>query len=122
MKRLLFDVPRWHLYLHRDARSLPAASEVDGLLRQLEDELYDVLYAGEGTTLPEGERAPAHLAQWAEGLHGAFRALPAFERLARQCRGDADAAAVAVESLLEQFQPKLPAAPSLPEAAGRFMR
>ena len=116
MRRLLFDVSKWHLYLHRDARNLPAVAESDAPLRQLEDELFDVLYAGEGTPLPQQQRAPEHLAAWAEGLHGAFKALPAFERLARQCRGDADAAAVAVESLVEQLQPKLPEAPALPEA------
>src|SRR5439155_2951038 len=78
---------------------------------------FDVLYTGEGTPLTQEQRAPQHLAAWAEGLHGAFKALPAFERLAKQCRGDADAAAVAVESLVEQLQPKLPEAPALPEAS-----
>jgi uncharacterized protein with von Willebrand factor type A (vWA) domain len=117
VKRLLYDVSKWHLYLHRDARNLPAVADTDAPVRQLEDELFDVLYGGEGTPLAQEQQAPQHLAAWAEGLHGAFKALPTFERLARQCRGDADAAAVAVESLVEQLQPKLPEAPALPEAS-----
>ena len=29
MKRIIFDVPRWHAYLHRDARGLEMAREKD---------------------------------------------------------------------------------------------
>jgi uncharacterized protein with von Willebrand factor type A (vWA) domain len=116
MKRLLFDVPRWHLYLHREARGLPAAGPEDGPLRQLEDELFEVLYSGEGPPADEPTRPDARR-DWAKAVHGALSALPSFQRLARQCRADAGSTAVAVETLLEELQPKLPEAPRLPEAA-----
>jgi len=83
-------------------------------MRQLEDELFDTLYAGETTPLPPEQRA--ELAEWAEGVHDALKALPTFERLGRECRGNPDAAAVGVEVLMEELQPKLPEAPNLPEA------
>jgi len=116
MKRLLFDVPRWHLYLHREARGLPAAGPEDGPLQQLEDELFEVLYSGEGPPQDEPARPDAHR-DWAKTLHDAFSALPSFQRLARQCRADAGSAAVAVETLMEELQPKLPQAPTVPEPA-----
>jgi len=116
MKRLLFDVPRWHLYLHREARGLPAAGPEDGPLRQLEDELFEVLYSGEGPPQDEPARPDAHR-EWAKTLHAAFSALPSFQRLARQCRADAGSTAVAVETLMEEVQPKVPQAPVVPEPA-----
>ena len=47
MLRLVNDVPRWHCYLHRDARELPPVDKDDTPVRKLEDELFDVLYSGE---------------------------------------------------------------------------
>jgi hypothetical protein len=43
MKRIVFDVPRWHAYLHRDARGLETATERDGPVQKFEDELFDRL-------------------------------------------------------------------------------
>ncbi len=39
MKRIVFDVPKWHVYLHRDARGLEIASDRDDPVRKVEDEL-----------------------------------------------------------------------------------
>lgn len=104
MKRLVFDVPRWHLYLHREARGIEAASPSDPNERRFEDELFERLYAGEGERLPESDWDPQG-ATWAGRLHEACSALPDFGRLASQCRGDADAAAIATEELLRKLGP-----------------
>ena len=107
MKRLLHDVPRWHLYLHRDARGLSAATPEDTALRCLEDELFDRLFSGECELLPPAQQDAKH-GPWAKQLHAACEQLPAFARLADQCRGDALAAATAVESLFQDLNPRPP--------------
>jgi hypothetical protein len=55
MKRLIFDVPRWHLLLHREARGLKRASEDDAPELQFQDELFDRLYSGNGERLAAGK-------------------------------------------------------------------
>lgn len=106
MKRILFDVPRWHVFLHRDARGLPQVEKDDAPHRQLEDELFDRLYVGESERIakPTGK-----LAAWAERVHDTCSKLPAFERLSKDCLGDADAAALAVETLMTELAPHLKA-------------
>ncbi len=110
MKRILYDVPRWSIYLHRQARGLEAGDSGDTGRRRLEDELFERLYAGELQPLPERKRDAA-LRAWAESVHAACAELPAFARLADECRGDPDAAALAVEELLRELEPKLGEAP-----------
>lgn len=102
MKRLTRDVGRWDVYLHREARGLPAATELDAPRRQLEDELFGVLYSGEVVELPGQQRQRDH-AEWADQVHGQLSALPQFERLVAECHGDPVAAAVAVEALLREI-------------------
>ena len=46
MLRIVHDVPRWHVYLHREARDLPPVQKDDTPARKLEDELFDKLYSG----------------------------------------------------------------------------
>jgi Mg-chelatase subunit ChlD len=117
MKRLLFDVSRWHLMLHREHRQLPRANERDAPLLRLEDELFERLYTGEGELL-SAERANPLLRPWAERFHATCDELPAFSRLAAECRGDAAAAAAAVETLLQQMNPPGPEEPPAPELPG----
>jgi Mg-chelatase subunit ChlD len=100
MRRNVFDIPKWHLIQHRDARGLPLPAANDSPVRRLEDELFERLYAGECEHIPDGEGIPA-LRAWAERIHASCEALPQFGRLAAECRGDAAAAATALESLLE---------------------
>lgn len=102
MRRIRFDVPRWHVYLHREARELERVEKDDPPHRQLEDELFDRLYSGGGEELPENERNE-ELAAWAEKLHDTCSQLPTFERLSQECIGDADAAATAVETLMDEL-------------------
>jgi Mg-chelatase subunit ChlD len=102
MKRLLFDISRWHLMLHREHRQLARASERDGAQLRLEDELFERLYTGEGERLAPSRANPA-LRGWAERVHATCDQLPAFARLAAECRGDAAASAAAVDALLRKL-------------------
>jgi Mg-chelatase subunit ChlD len=110
MKRIVLDVPRWHAYLHRDARGLETATERDGPVQKLADELFDRLYSGETERLPERKQDPK-LRAWADGIHTACEQLPAFGRLASECRGDSMASGTAVETLLADLQPEPPQEP-----------
>jgi uncharacterized protein with von Willebrand factor type A (vWA) domain len=116
VKRIVFDVPRWHVYLHRDARGLESATERDGPIQRLEDEVYDRVYSGETERLPEKKQDPK-LRAWADAVHQACEQLPAFHRLANECQGDAMAAGTAVETLMAELRPQLPQeqAPKTPE-------
>ena len=111
MNRILFDVSRWHLLLHREHRQMPVAKDADSHLLKLEDELFERLYAGESDRVP-AERANAALRPWAERFHATCDALPSFGRLAAECRGDAAAAAAAVETLLDEMDVPGPEEPS----------
>jgi uncharacterized protein with von Willebrand factor type A (vWA) domain len=102
MKRLLYDVSRWHLFLHRDSRGLPQALPEDAARRKLEDELFERLYAGAAEPCEMGSSPPDEL-EWAKRVHETCDALPAFTRLASECRGDELAAATAVETLLNEL-------------------
>jgi Mg-chelatase subunit ChlD len=107
VKRIVFDVPKWHAYLHRDARGLETATERDGPVQRFEDELFDRLYAGETERLPDKKQDP-NLRAWAESIHQACEQLPAFGRLSAECRGDAMAAGTAVETLIAELRPEPP--------------
>jgi hypothetical protein len=104
MKRILFDVPRWHCYLHRDSRGLDRVELSDGPTRRFEDELFDRLYSGDGERLPEADQERS-MKSWAEQVHATTEQLPAFARLASEVRGDALAAGQAVETLMEALKP-----------------
>lgn len=104
MERIIYDVPKWSLYLHRAARSLHRSEASDSPARKLEDELFERLFAGEVEAMPESERY-ALLADWATRIHDTVGQLPAFERLAHECRGHADESAMAVEALMEALKP-----------------
>lgn len=104
MDRILYDVPKWSLYLHRAARGLPRADVADAPESKLADELFERLFAGETESMPETEQH-AELANWARRVHAAIDQLPAFERLGQQCRGHSDESAIAVESLMDHITP-----------------
>lgn len=104
MRRILYDVSRWHLFVHRDARGLPPAVANDDARRMIEDELFERLYSGGGERLSDVDgSSPPHA--WATRLHDTCDRLPSFSRLMAECRGNDVAAAAAVEALIEQLQP-----------------
>lgn len=115
MKRLIYDVPRWNCFLHRDARGLDAASTWDKPLQRLEDELFDRLYSGDPELLSARKQDP-QLADWANKLHQVLEQLPSFLRLSTEVRGDAFAAGAAVEAMMNELRPALPE-PSQVDAA-----
>jgi uncharacterized protein YegL len=104
MKRIVYDVGRWPCFLHREARGLEMASPSDPPLRRLEDELFEKLYAGEAELLADRDQ-DSKWAGWAGAIHTACEQLPAFNRLADDARGDADASALGVEELMAQLKP-----------------
>ena len=120
MKRIIYDVPRWHLLLHREARDLASATESDAPRQQFEDELFDRLYSGAVDLLAEKERNPA-LREWAERVHTACEQLPAFARLAQECKGHPAAAATAVEALMGELD-SLTDSPNTPSEQQRARR
>lgn len=106
MLRLVHDVPRWHVFLHRDARDLPPVQKDDAPTRRLEDEIFERLYSG-GTEKAAANDNFEALTAWAEKLHQLCAELPAFDRLGQECLGDPDAAAAAVETLMQALEPYL---------------
>ena len=115
MRRNAFDVPKWHLIQHRDARGLPLPAGNDSPQRRLEDELFERLYAGACEPIPEADAVPV-LRAWSERIHASCEALPQFGRLAAECRGDAAGAAAAVESLLKTLGELPPPEAPAPQA------
>jgi Mg-chelatase subunit ChlD len=107
MKRLVFDVPRWTVYLHRDARGLELARDKDPPLLKVEDEVFDKLYSGETERLSARHR-DQKFGGWADGVHQTCEQLPAFQRLAAECQGDAMAAGTAVETLMAELKLEVP--------------
>jgi Mg-chelatase subunit ChlD len=116
MKRILFDVPRWTVFQHRSARGLAFAESDDSAQKRFEDELFDKLYSGEPELLPE-EHKSKELREWAEKVHAACDQLPDFGRLAQDCRGDPDAAGLAVDELMAQLVPPMHQAPDQIQAS-----
>lgn len=106
MLRLVHDVPRWHVFLHRDARELPPVQKDDAPIRRLEDEIFDRLYSRGAQKAATNDNSET-LTAWAEKLHTLCSELPAFERLGQECLGDSDAAAAAVEMLMQALEPHL---------------
>jgi uncharacterized protein with von Willebrand factor type A (vWA) domain len=102
--RLINEVPRWSCYLHRSARGLPRADAADLPTAKLEDELFERIFAWEMEPLPERDR-DRMFGDWAQRIHDTVTQLPAFERLAQECRGRADESALAVEALINELRP-----------------
>lgn len=106
MKRVLYDVPRFSTFLHREARDLRLAGPDDTAAEKFADELFERLYTGgDMLALPEGER-DKKLAGWAERFHKQATEVPAFKRFAREVQGDVLASAIAVESLTASLKPE----------------
>ena len=104
MKRIIYDVPKWSLYMHRAARGLHRAEASDSPELRVGDELFERLFAGEVESLAEHDRDGV-FGSWADRIHDTVTQLPAFERLAQECRGRSDESAMAVEALINELRP-----------------
>ena len=107
MKRIIYDVPRWYIYLHRRAAGLPLVDSSDSREKQIADEIFGRLYAGDLDAVPEGDtsRDPADVA-WAKGCHEEIqKTLGADDlaKLAAQCKGDPKKAAQATKAIIESL-------------------
>jgi hypothetical protein len=58
MKRILYDVARWHVYLHRNGRGMKSAEQDDGARLRFEDELFA------GSTPASPRRCPRTTSRW----------------------------------------------------------
>ena len=107
MRRLTLDVSKWHVLQHREARDLEPASIDDGREVQLQDEVFERLYAGDSDVSRLAETDQSEHAAWAQRLHDTAAGLPDFSRLAGLVRGDADASACATETLAGLLEPMM---------------
>lgn len=92
------------------------ADPSDTARQKLEDEVFERLFTGELEPLSDHDRDQANAA-WAQRVHETLGTVPAFERLADECRGHADAAAMAVEALLGELDEAQTAAEELRRSA-----
>jgi hypothetical protein len=102
VNRLTLDVSKWVLWMHRNIRGLELASADDPARMQLEDEIFQRLL-DDKDPLPVDQRHP-QWGDWATRIHEACSRMPDFERLAAECHGDADAAGVALDELLQHLE------------------
>jgi Mg-chelatase subunit ChlD len=121
VKRIVMDVSKWTAFLHRDARGLPSASQMDDGLSMLGDELFSRVYAGESERLPEEEQDRV-FKDWANQVHATCDQQPHFRRLCMEVRGDAFAAGLAVEKLLEELKPHAPESRQAPPSPPQLLR
>lgn len=104
MERIIMDVPKWHVVMHRRERGLPMPDARDSPRMALEDEVFDRLYSGDAELLP-AERVRSNLKDWALSFHQTAENNPRYQRLITQVRGDAFLAAAATESLMREVDP-----------------
>lgn len=109
MKRIIYDVPKWHVYLHRENRNFsPLVRDSNERPYTIQDEIFDRLYTGEAVKIPDEENTSTPLdKEWAEKVHQLCTDIPDFARLGDNVRGDAEAAALATETLMQQLTPQI---------------
>ncbi len=115
MKRIIGDVPRWHILLHRESRGIESVDLSDGPRRRLEDELFERLYAGELEPIEGDNAGGGPLSSWARALHETCTQLPAFQRLSEECVGDELAAGLGVETIMAELGNRLDQAEPVPD-------
>ena len=86
------------------SNELPEGKELEAFFDRFEDELFDKAYGGESDRLP-AKKHEKKLDAWADAVREACEQLPAFSRLASECRGDAMVAGTAVERLMRTSSP-----------------
>lgn len=107
MHRLIYDVPRWHIYQHRRERGLRLVTHTDTPFQQFQDELFDRFFSGDSDMKPLSNRKRhKKAAQW-ESMHAAAEAMVSFEMIANACRNDLAQAALATEWMTQLLTPEL---------------
>lgn len=69
MKRIIYDVPRWHVYMHRQARGLPLCGIDESPEGRLADEIFGRLYTGSDLTSLSDTDVDKKHAPWAAEMH-----------------------------------------------------
>lgn len=107
MKRILFDVPRWQIYLHRRERGMALADLYDQKDRALADEVFGKIF-GAAEPLPPDEvkKLDEDLVEWAQRQHAEIEAMPEYAEATRNGRGHAGKAAQATTQLFEKLAEK----------------
>lgn len=103
MKRSLYDVSRWHLFLYRQAAGLPLVDTYDSREQRLADELFARFYSGDLTEIPEAQRDQKD-ADWTKTIHAEVDrqvAQNGFADKLGQCKGSVKHSAVLVKNLLQ---------------------
>lgn len=108
MKRILYDVPRWNIYLHRKERKLPRVQKSDNVLLCFQDELFDRLFAGDSDKLTPKQinKQLKQSAPWAENTHEYCTQL-GLDEIAKQVKGKAQEAALATEWAMQTIMPNI---------------
>lgn len=106
MDRILFDVQRWNIYLHRRERKLPLVSLRDPALLKFSDEVFDRFFSGDARKLSD-KKKDKKAAPWAERAHALCNDLPNFAAFAQACRGKAREAAEATQAVMEVLAPQI---------------
>lgn len=120
MKRILYEVPRWSIFLHRHAAGLPLVDAGDSRERCLADEIFGRLYAGDLAELPELPSSDPQDVAWAKACHAELEqglGPGGFPKLIEECRGDLDKSARATQALLQAL-PRAQGPQALPPPSG----
>jgi uncharacterized protein with von Willebrand factor type A (vWA) domain len=106
MRRLTRDIGKWSLFQGREARGLPVVADGDSGPARFEDEVFARLFEGDERLplLPVTGRGADPIAPWGTAIHAALDAMPDFQRLAADVKGDALASAAATGALVEKLK------------------
>ena len=115
MNRILYDVPRWSIYLHRNERKLPFVKDDDSKDLRFEDEVFERLYNGDMTGL--GRDIDHRSAPWAKQGHKMCDDL-GLNEVVVYCRDASFNSALATAWLMELIEDPLGGAKADAEAAG----
>lgn len=108
MKRIIYDVPRWNIYLHRRERKLPRVTKQDKPLLAFQDELFDRLYSGDSAKLTAKQirHDLKKAVPWAEHTHALCETLDV-DKIAANCKHKATEAALATEWVMSIIAPQV---------------
>lgn len=100
MNRILYDVPRWSIYLHRRARRLWLPHKNDQPPVRFDDEVFERLFRGNAAPLPEAEQDKQN-AEDAKGGHQYYEKIIEETGIAAHTRDDVQKAMLATAWLRE---------------------